>query len=255
MTTDLTTIELKTRLKALGLFGLIACCDQVVDKPWINEVLAIEERERQKRGLERRMRDAHVGAAKPMVDFDWSWPKKIDRQAIEELFSLSFIKSGHNAVLVGPNGIGKTMILKNVAQHALSRGHTVRFTTASDMLAELAAQDSSSILARRLRRFTTPQLLCIDEVGYLSYNARYADLLFEVVTRRYDTQKPVLLSTNKAFSEWSEVFPHAACVVTLVDRLIHRAEVIDIEAESYRLKEAKELTVARTKRRSKKTTS
>ena len=255
MTTDLTTIELKTRLKALGLFGLIACCDQVVDKPWINEVLAIEERERQKRGLERRMRDAHVGAAKPMVDFDWSWPKKIDRQAIEELFSLSFIKSGHNAVLVGPNGIGKTMILKNVAQHALSRGHTVRFTTASDMLAELAAQDSSSILARRLRRFTTPQLLCIDEVGYLSYNARYADLLFEVVTRRYDTQKPVLLSTNKAFSEWSEVFPHAACVVTLVDRLIHRAEVIDIEAESYRLKEAKELNVARTKQRSKKTTS
>ena len=98
-------------------------------------------------------------------------------------------------------------------------------------------------------------MLCVDEVGYLSYNARYADLLFEVVTRRYDTQKPVLLSTNKAFSEWSEVFPHAACVVTLVDRLIHRAEVIDIEAESYRLKEAKELTVARTKQRSKKTTS
>lgn len=252
MTTEFTPTELKTRLKALGLFGLIACCDQIIDKPWLHDVLAIEERERQKRGLERRMRDAHVGAAKPMVDFDWTWPKKIDRQAIEELFSLNLIKSGHNAVLVGPNGIGKTMILKNVAQHALSRGHTVRFTTASDMLAELAAQDSSSILARRLRRYTTPQLLCIDEVGYLSYNSRYADLLFEVVTRRYDAQKPVLLSTNKAFSEWSEVFPHAACVVTLVDRLIHRAEVIDIEADSYRLKEAKELTVARTKQRSKK---
>jgi len=80
-------------------------------------------------------------------------------------------------------------------------------------------------------------------------------LLFEVVTRRYDNQKHVLLSTNKAFSEWSEVFPHAACVVTVVDRLIHRAEVIDIEAKSYRLKEAKELTVARTKQRSKKPTS
>ncbi len=247
MTTELTPIELKTRLKALGLFGLIACCDQIIDKPWLHEVLAIEERERQKRGLERRMRDAHVGAAKPMVDFDWTWPKKIDRQAIEELFSLSFVKSGHN-------GIGKTMILKNIAQHALGRGHTVRFTTASDMLAELAAQDSSSILARRLRRYTTPQLLCIDEVGYLSYNARYADLLFEVVTRRYDAQKPVLLSTNKGFSEWGEVFPHAACVVTLVDRLIHRAEVIDIEADSYRLKEAKELTAARTKQRNKRPT-
>src|SRR5215217_2907930 len=116
-------------------------------------------------------------------------------------------------------------------------------------LAELAAQDSTSILSRRLRRYTIPHLLCIDEVGYLSYDSRYADLLFEVVTRRYDAQRPVLLSTNKEFTAWSEVFPHAACVVTLVDRLIHRAEVIDIEAESYRLKEAKELNAARTKQR------
>ncbi|MEY2936711.1 MAG: hypothetical protein RL033_7460 [Pseudomonadota bacterium] len=252
MTIDLTPVELKARLKALGLFGLIACCDQIIDKPWLRDVLAIEERERQKRGFERRARDAHVGAVKPMADFDWKWPRKIDREAVEELFNLGFIKSGHNTVLVGPNGVGKTMILKNVAQHALSRGHTVRFATASDMLAELAAQDSSSILARRLRRYTSPQLLCVDEVGYLSYNSRYADLLFEVVTRRYDAGKPILLSTNKAFSEWSEVFPHAACVVTLVDRLIHRAEIIDIEADSYRLKEAKELTAARTKRRTKK---
>jgi len=255
MTTDLTPSELKARLKALGMFGLIACCDEIIDKPWLREVLAIEERERQKRGLERRTRDAHVGAVKPMTDFDWAWPKKIDRQAIEELFTLTCIETGHNAVLVGPNGIGKTMIMKNVALQALSRGHTVRFVTASDMLAELAGQDSSTGLARRMRRYSMPQLLCVDEVGYLSYNSRYADLLFEVVTRRYDTGKPVLLSTNKAFSEWNEVFPHAACVVTLVDRLIHRAEVIDIEADSYRLKEAKELTAARTKRRSKKPAS
>jgi DNA replication protein DnaC len=110
------------------------------------------------------------------------------------------------------------------------------------MLADLAAQDSSMALARRFRRYTVPTLLCVDEVGYLSYDSRYADLLFEVVTRCYEAQKPVLLSTNKPFSEWSEVFPHAACVVTLVDRLIHRAEVIDIEAESYRLKEARSST-------------
>jgi len=221
--TDLNPADVKPRLKALGLFGLIACCDQIIDKPWLRDVLAIEERERQKRGFERRARDAHVGAAKPMADFDWSWPKKIDREAIEELFSLSFVKTGHNTVLVGPNGVGKTMILKNIALQALARGHTVRFTTASDMLAELAAQDSSSILARRIRR--------------------------------YDAGKPIVLSTNKAFSEWGEVFPHAACVVTLVDRLIHRAEVIDIDADSYRLKEAKELTAARSTRRSKKPAS
>jgi DNA replication protein DnaC len=117
------------------------------------------------------------------------------------------------------------------------------------MLADLAAQDSSTALARRLRRYTVPLLLCVDEVGCLSYDNRYADLLFEVVTRRYEAQRPLLLSTNKPFSQWGEVFPHAAGVVTLVDRLIHRAEVIDIEADSYRLKEAKELSAARSKQR------
>jgi DNA replication protein DnaC len=249
MTTSLTQPELKARLSALGLYGLIACWDQIADKPWLHDVLALEERERQKRGLERRLRNARIGQFKAITDFDWAWPKKVDREAIDELFGLAFLKTGHNGVLVGPNGVGKTMILKNVAHHAVVRGNTVRFTTASDMLADLAAQDSSTALARRLRRYTVPNLLCVDEVGYLSYDNRYADLLFEVVTRRYEAQKPILLSTNKPFSEWSEVFPHAACVVTLVDRLIHRAEVIDIDAESYRLKEAKELSVARSKRR------
>jgi DNA replication protein DnaC len=247
--TDLTPTETKSRLKRLGLFGLLACWEQLADKPWLGEVLAIEERERQKRSLERRIKNSRVAAFKPMADFDWSWPKKIDREAVDDLFTLGFVASGHNAVLVGPNGVGKTMILKNVAHQAVVRGHTVRFSTASDMLADLAAQDSSAALARRLRRYTLPALLCVDEVGYLSYDARYADLLFEVVTRRYEAQKPLLLSTNKAFVDWGQVFPHAACVVTLVDRLVHRAEVIEIEAESYRLKEAKELSAARTKQR------
>lgn len=247
--TDINPAELKPRLKALGLFGLVACWDHIADKPWLQEVLAIEERERQKRSLERRLRHSRVSSFKPMTEFDWNWPKKIDREAIDELFTLGFIKAGHNTVLIGPNGVGKSMILKNVAHHAVVRGHTVRFSTASDMLADLARQESSAALARRLRRYTMPNLLCIDEVGYLSYDSRYADLLFEVVTRRYDAQKPLVLSTNKPFSEWSQVFPHAACVVTLVDRLIHRAEVLEIEADSYRLKEAQELSAARTKRR------
>lgn len=230
----------RIRLHRIGLFGLIARWPEVANQPWIGQLLDIEEVERKRRSLDRRLRNARIGAFKPMDTFDWSWPTKIDRQAIEELFSLSFIDDAENAILVGPNGVGKSMILKNLAHHALAHGHTVRFTTASDMLADLAAQDSPSALARRMRRWATPKVLCIDEVGYLSYSPRYADLLFEIVTRRHDADKPILVTTNKAFTDWTEVFPHAACTVTLVDRLIHRSEIIEIEGESYRLKEAKE---------------
>ncbi|MFM2416221.1 MAG: hypothetical protein RL385_944 [Pseudomonadota bacterium] len=245
--------ELHNRLKKLGLFGLLARVDELAQKSWVDELLNIEEDERQRRSLARRLRHAQIGAFKPIDEFDWQWPRKIDRQGIEELFGLGLLDDGTNAVLIGPNGVGKSMILKNLAHHALVQGHTVRVTSASDMLSDLAAQDSGSALARRLRRYTTPRLLCIDEVGYLSYSSRYADLLFEVVTRRYEQQRPIVLSTNKAFTEWSEVFPHAACTVTLVDRLLHRSEVLEIDGDSFRLKEAKERAAQRSaKRRAKK---
>jgi DNA replication protein DnaC len=236
----LDTHDLKDRLQRLGLFGLAASWNEIDPEPWVERLVALEEQERKRRSLERRLKNARIGAFKSLADFDWSWPKRIDREAVEDLFSLRFVEEGVNAVLLGPNGVGKTMILRNLAHQGTLRGHTVRFTTASDMLADLAAQESSVALSRRLRRYSQPHLLCIDEVGYLSYDNRYADLLFEVVTRRYNESRSILLSTNKPFAEWSQVFPHAACVVTLIDRLVHRAEIIDIEAESYRLKEAKE---------------
>ena len=240
------------RLKALGLYGILARFDELSGETWLEQVITIEEEERHKRGLARRVRDSRIGTFKALADYDWKWPRKVDRGAIEDLFTLKFIEEGTNPILVGPNGVGKTMILKNIAHHALVQGQTVRVTSASDMLADLAAQDSSTALARRLRRYTLPKLLCVDEVGYLSYSARYADLLFEVVTRRYEARKPILVSTNKAFSEWSEVFPHAACTVTLVDRLVHRSEILEIDGDSYRLKEAKEMQAKRSATRKKK---
>jgi DNA replication protein DnaC len=103
-----------------------------------------------------------------MTDYDWRWPTKIDREGVQELLNLGFVERGHNAVLVGPNGVGKTMILKNLAYQAVLNGLIVRFVTASDMLADLARQESTAALTRRLRLYTKPKLLCIDEVGYLS---------------------------------------------------------------------------------------
>jgi DNA replication protein DnaC len=150
-----------------------------------------------------------------------------------------------------PGGLGKTMLMKNMLYRAVLHGHTARFTLASDMLHDLAAQDSSASLARRLRRYTSPGVLAVDEVGYLSYDARYADLFFEVITRRYQNC-PVIISTNKPFGEWSQVFPNAGCVVTLVDRLMHKAEILTLAGKSYRLKEAQERAARNAKSRAEK---
>lgn len=232
--------DVHKRLRALGLLGLAARLDEVRDEPWLQRVMAIEEEERQHRGLDRRMKNSRLARFKPMADFDWSWPKVIDRAAIEALFTLRFIDEGANGVLVGPIGIGKTMIVKNVAHAVIRSGRTARFTTASTMLTELAAQDGTTALQRAFRRYTSPAVLVIDELGYVAYGDRHADVLFEVVNRRYESGRPILVTTNRAFTEWGQLFPSATCVLPLVDRLIHHCEVIDIEGESYRLKEAQD---------------
>jgi DNA replication protein DnaC len=234
------TIEsLRQRAKALHLHGLLAHWPEVGAEPWVEPLLQWEEQERARRSLERRLAEAHIGRFKPLCDFDWNWPKRCDRAAVEALMSLDFLKEAANGVLIGQSGLGKTMLARNIAHQAVIHGHTVVFTSAGQLLGELAALDSDSALRRRLRHYAAPHLLVIDEVGYLSYSNRHADLLFELVNRRYE-QKSLLITTNRPFAEWSQVFPNAACVVSLVDRLIHHAEVIAIEGESYRLKEAQE---------------
>jgi DNA replication protein DnaC len=233
--------DLQRRVRALGLHGLLADWGRYQAAPWVAELVTAEEAERKRRSLERRVKGARIGRFKPMADFDWSWPKSIDRQAVEDLFTFGWadLSEPSNVVLVGPNGIGKTMVSQNLGHQAILRGYTVKFTTASAMLNDLASQDGAKGLQLAIRRYCRPQILVLDEVGYLSYDNRHADLLFEIVTRRYG-QKPIVVTTNKAFGEWNEVFPNAACVVTLVDRLVHASEILRIDGDSYRLKEAKE---------------
>jgi DNA replication protein DnaC len=152
---------------------------------------------------------------------------------------LGFIAEGLNVILVGSNGVGKTLIAQNLAYQAVMHGHSALFTTAAQMLTDLAGQDGDLALRRRLAHYARPDLLVIDEIGYLSYGTRHADLLFEIINRRYE-RKPTLITTNRPFAEWGAVFPNAACVVSIVDRLIHHAEVLLIEGESYRMREARE---------------
>ena len=239
---------LQARAKALHLNGLLIHWQDAIKGGWVPALLDWEEQERARRSLERRLAEAHIGRFKPLSDFDWAWPKSCDRSAIEALMSLDFLKEPSNVILVAPNGLGKTMIAQNVAHQAVISGHSVLFTTAGHMLGDLAALDSDSALRRRLRHYARPRLLVIDEVGYLSYSNRHADLLFELVSRRYE-QSSTIITTNRPFGEWHEVFPNAACVVSLVDRLIHHAEIHRLDGESYRRKEAEERAAARAAKR------
>lgn len=248
--------ELRAQATGLRLHGLLAHWADVMTNPEaasrVAQWLDWETQERSRRSLERRLREAHIGQFKPLADFDWTWPEQVDRGAVEDLMSLQFLADATNVVLVGPNGVGKTMCACNLGYQAVLAGHTVLFVTAGQLLGDLAALDSDSSLRRRLRHYAAPDLLLIDEVGYLSYSNRHADLLFELVSRRYQ-HKSTVVTTNKAFAEWGEVFPNAACVVSLVDRLMHRAEVVRIEGQSYRAKEAQERLAARTRQRAGKT--
>jgi DNA replication protein DnaC len=238
----------RDRAQKLGLWGLIAHWSELQGSAWVEQLIDMEEEERRKRSLERRLQNAKIGPFKPIVDFDWSWPKKIDRDLVEDLFRFEFITESANVILVGTNGLGKTMIAQNLVHQAILRGHTARFINASALLNDLAAQETGQSLSRCLRRYFEPQVLAIDEVGYLASCAKHADLLFEVITRRYQT-KSTILTTNKAFSEWNQVFPNAGCVVTLIDRLVHKSEIVEIQGESYRVKEAKEREALKAKAR------
>ena len=239
---------LEDRARRLGLYGLVARWQELGDQPWVQTLITHEEAERRRRSLERRIRTSKVGRFRPIADFDWAWPKKIDQPLIEELMQLGFIEDAANVILAGPNGVGKSTIAQNIAHQALLRGHTVLCATASAMLNDLDAQDTSTALARRLRRYVNPAVLLVDEVGYLSYDSRAADLLFEVVSRRHE-QRSIILTTNKPFAEWNQVFPNSSSVTALVDRLLHRAEIVKIEGDSYRAKEAKERAADKARKR------
>ena len=245
-------------LTALGLRHAAAHLDDLVassTKKRLGPLEIIEllvERESQHRArksLERRLARSRIGRFKPIADFEWDWPKRIDRDAIEAALRLEFLDGGRNIILVAPQGLGKTMLARNIANQAVLAGPSVLCVTAAELLLDLAAQDSARALERRFRHYCRPTLLCVDEIGYLSYDARNADLLFQVVSRRYE-HKSIVMTTNLAFSDWPTIFPNATCATALIDRTVHHADVIAIEGDSYRRREAESDKKARRAKKS-----
>jgi DNA replication protein DnaC len=199
----------------------------------LEQLADLEERSRIAVNLARRTRFACLGSFKPLDRFDWDHPEKIDRALIERLLELEFVDRAENVLLKGGSGLGKTMIALNLGQAALAAGFTVRFSTLAAALADLLAQESLPAFERRIRRYTSPDLLILDELGYLPCDSRAAELLYNVISRRHE-QRSTIISTNLAFKQWGTTFPGAACVVALVDRFAQHCHRVEILGESWR---------------------
>jgi DNA replication protein DnaC len=190
------------------------------------------------RGTDRRLKEARLGRFQPMKDYDWNWPKEINRAAVEALFTPEFLESRHNLILAGAQGLGKTMIARNLGHYAVVNGYSCLFTTASALTIDLGAQESRHALQRKLKYYESRDFLIIDEIGYLSFDTRAADFIFEIVNRRYE-KAAICISTNLAFKDWAQVFPGAPCVTAMIDRLTHNARIIKIAGDSHRLRDSK----------------
>jgi DNA replication protein DnaC len=252
----MTNHNLAAQLQQIGLCAVPVQLDDFIARAakarWsahqiLEQLAKVEAAERSRRSLERRLRISGIKTFKPIADFDWCWPTKIERDIMERALTLDFLSEARNLILVGRNGLGKTMIAQNICHNAVLAGHSVLFRSAAALLEDLHRQTSEG-RRRKLRTYANVGLLCIDEVGYLSFDDKAADLLYEVVNRRYE-RKPLILTTNRPFKEWNEVFPNATCIVTLLDRLLHHADVTVIEGNSYRVRESEQETAARRRKK------
>jgi len=250
--------DLQSRLRALGLLTASNTLDDIValatkkrlgPTELLEHIADLEEKDRARRGLERRMSRSRLEKFKPMVDYDWNWPSAIDRSLVESLLTLDFVEGARNVVLVAPGGLGKTMIAQNIAHRAVLAGRSVLFLSAAQLLLDLGAQESARALDRRLHYYAKVGLLVLDELGFLAFDNRNADLLFQVVSRRYE-KKSLVLTTNLAFADWHTVFPSATCATALVERVVHHADIVKIEGDSYRLRESE--LAANTRRESRR---
>src|SRR6201997_3691391 len=201
---------------------------------YLQELIAGEVALRHDRSVQRRIHDARFPVIKTMAGWDWNWPVKLNRMQVEHLLTLDFLDSSTNVILLGPTGMGKTHLATALGNTACLAGYSVLFASAIDVVTRLSAAETSRQLARELKRYQSPRLLIIDELGYLPLDKRGAELLFQVISKRYE-HGSIVITTNIAFKDWPRIFAGDATMTSaLLDRLLHHAQTVLIEGDSYR---------------------
>ena len=192
---------------------------------------------RTNRATERRIKAAHFPVLKTLEQFDWTWPKKVNRPQIQNLFRLQFVETKANVILLGGVGLGKTHLAIALGYQACLQGHRTLFTSAADIINTLSAAQAAHRLKIELKKYLRPSLLLIDELGFMPIDKHGADLLFQVISQRYE-QGAVILTTNKTFKTWPSIFNNDSVVTSaILDRLLHHAETVTIQGRSYRMKD------------------
>ncbi len=233
----LTTLKLQYFLENYQAAAQLAAESKMPYLEFLAELVEGETSERNERAVERRLRNSKLPFEKSMDQFQWSHPEKINRLQIENLMRLDFIDKKANALIVGGSGLGKSHIASSLIRQACLKGYNALFTSAIEIVNYLTAARAANCLDKALKRYLRPDVICCDEIGYLPIDKLGCDLLFQVVSQRYE-RGSIIITSNKPFKNWTEIFHNDAAVTSaILDRLLHHSEVVIIEGKSYRMKD------------------
>ena len=234
---DLRMLGLSFMAEHHGQLAAKAARDSLSHVDYLSRLTEGELNQRRDKATVRRIKNARFPVLKTLDQFSWSWPKKINRMSVQNLFRLQFMEDHSNVIMLGTVGLGKTHLATALGYTACLAGKSVLFATAVDTINTLAATQAASRLKVELKKYLAPSLLILDELGYLPIDKHGADLLFQVISMRYERGSTVITS-NRAFKQWPEIFNNDSTLTSaILDRLLHHAETCVIEGKSYRMKD------------------